>query len=166
MSARFVINLLDFVRDSGIHHGKIPLAELKRLQDYLFDNTNELIYTVSGRLNKDSKPTLQISIKGEINLYCQRCLDKMIHTIDLETNLLLVESEAELCQHDEEDSIDAILATPNIDVWVLVEDEIILNLPMTSYHQEGTCKINHLAKNSAEQLTHPFAALTALKKTH
>ncbi|SFP56131.1 uncharacterized protein SAMN05216419_100716 [Nitrosomonas cryotolerans] len=166
MSARFVINLLDFVRDSGAHHGKIPLAELERLQDYLFDNTNELIYTIDGRLNKDNKPTLQISIKGEVNLYCQRCLDKMAHAIDLKTSLLLVENEAELCQYDEEDSIDTILATPSIDVWVLIEDEIILNLPMTPCHQEDTCKIDHLVKNSTEQLTHPFAALTALKKTH
>lgn len=168
MSVRFVIDSLDFVRNAGIHHSKIPVVELVRLHDFLFDNEGELIYQISGKLDENGKPGLHLEIKGEIHLSCQRCLDKLAHTVDLQTFLLLVENEVELDQVDEDDTVDAILATPDMDVMNLIEDEIILSLSISSRHQEGECKMHKLELNEDNltdktQLVHPFAALAALK---
>lgn len=170
MSVRFVIDSLDFVRNTSVRRGKIHPAELTRLQSYLFDNDGGLEYTVSGLLNKNSKAILRILISGEINLCCQRCLGKLEHTLDLQTDLILANNEEELCLYDEDDTVDSILASTEMDVMMLIEDEIILNLSIASFHPEDECSLESLIGNNQtadKKLSeNPFAALAALKKTH
>ncbi len=169
MSVRFVIDPLDFVRNASIHHGKIPVLELARLHDLLFDKEGEVTYQISGCFDKNNKPSLHLEIKGEVHLSCQRCLDKLTHIIDLQSYLSLAKNEIELNQNDEEDTNDAILATAELDVPDLIEDEIILSLSISSRHPNGECKMHQ--QDSTEdglmgksQSTHPFAALLSLKK--
>lgn len=169
MSDRLVIDSLDFVRNAGSHHGKIPLAEFTRLHDLLFDQEGELIYQISGQFDKNEKPCLYIEITGKIHLHCQRCLDKLVSPLDLQTFLILAENEAELDLADEDDTIDAILATPNLDVVNLIEDEVILNLSIASHHADGECSMfkpqsSNNNVTDTTQSAHPFAALAALKK--
>lgn len=170
MSVSFVIDPLDFVQNAGIHHGKIPVDALVRLHDFLFDKEGELIYQISGQFDKHEKPSLHLEIKGKIHLSCQRCLGKLSHTVDLQTFLALVKTEVELDQADEDDTADAILATPDMDVISLIEEEIILSLPISSCHTEGKCSVQELESiNDSltnKQSEHPFAALLALKKTN
>jgi len=166
MSVRFVIDSIDFVRNGGMHHGKISPAEFSRLQSYLFDREGELIFAISGLFDENYKPILQILIQGEINLCCQRCLGKLAHTLDLQTNLLLANDEDELDQHNEDDAIDCILATSDMDVMMLIEDEIILSLSISSRHQENECSIENNLTVDKEPSAHPFAKLAGLKKTH
>jgi uncharacterized protein len=169
MSARFVINPLDFVRNAGMRHDKIPLFELVRLNDLLFDKEGELAYEISGRFDKNGKPNLCLEIKGKIYLCCQRCLEKLAHIIDLQTFFLLVENEIELNRADENDTMDAILATPDLDVLDLIEEEIILSLPISPRHSGGECKMHPLKSNEdismdKSQSTHPFSVLADFKK--
>lgn len=172
MSVRFVIDSLDFVRSAKVHHDRISPAEFQRLQSYLFDNCGELEYTVSGLLDKNNKPVICILIKGEINLCCQRCLGKLVHTLDLQTNLLLAKNEAELEQNNEDDTVDSILISSELDILALVEDEIILNFSISMCHQEGKCSMDSLTNNKLvskkrqKPREHPFAALAQLKKIH
>lgn len=171
MSVSFVIDPLDFVQNAGTHHGKIPVDALVRLHDFLFDKKGELIYQISGQFDKHEKPILHLEIKGKIHLSCQRCLGKLSHRVDLQTFLVLAKTEAELDQADEDDTADAILATSDMDVVSLIEDEIILSLPISSCHTDGECSIQELESVNGNltnntQSAHPFAALLALKKTN
>ncbi len=173
MSVRFVIeDPLDFVYNAKTHHGKVPITAFFRLQDYLFentDNTNTLSYQISGKHDASNKPTLYIRVEGEIYLCCQRCLGSLKHILDLRTSLLLAKSESELNQFDKDGSIDAVLATSDLDVLNLIEDEIILSLSISARHQEGECEIHkpelQEIKN-AENIKNPFSALAELKKIH
>jgi len=166
MSARFVIDALDFVRNAGAHHGKITPAELERLQDYLSDNHGRLEYTVSGILDGDGSPILRIVVKGTINLQCQRCLAGLVHVLDLKADLLLARDESELSRLDEDESVDGVLAVPEMDVLVLIEDEVILSLPISPRHLEGECSIGKPAGGDTVGKEHPFAVLATLKKLH
>lgn len=168
MSVRFVIDSIDFVRNAGIHQDKIPVSALARLYDLLSDKEGELRYKISGHFDKNNKPSLHLEIKGKIHLCCQRCLGKLPHIVDLQTVLLLAENEAELDQANEEDTIDAILAISELDVWSLIEEEIILSLSISLRHPDGECKMYQPESNEnilidKTQLTNPFAALAALK---
>lgn len=168
MSARFVIKLPDFIREEDQCSGKLSLVELTRLRDYLYSTDGELAFKVLGKLNDARKPVLSISVNGEIKLCCQRCLDELPHTLDLQTTLLLAKDEIELNQYDEDDTVDAILSTPTIDVANLIEDELILNLSISSRHPEGMCHAQkHTEQDtSGAQSDHPFAVLEKLKKLH
>ncbi|TXI18262.1 MAG: DUF177 domain-containing protein [Nitrosomonas sp.] len=169
MSVRFVIDSLDFVRNAGVRRDKIPVFELTRLHDLLYDHAGEVTYQISGYLDDNSKPILCLEIAGMIHLCCQRCLDKLVQNIDLQTFLLLVENEAELDQNNEDDTMDAILAVPDLDVWGLIEEEIILSLSISSRHPDGMCKMHKLISNEkdsieASHLSHPFEVLATFKK--
>lgn len=174
MSVRFVIDPLEFVKNAGNHHDKIPLDELARLHDLLFDREGEIIYRITGRFDQNEKPGLHLQINGKIHLNCQRCLDKLVHTVDLETFLLLAKDEFELYQADDDDSVEAILATPELDVVSLIEEEVILSLSISSRHAEGECSTleleatdDHLDDNpQPAHPAHPFSALAALKKAN
>lgn len=166
MPVRLVIDALDFARNGGTHHGKIALTELERLQDYLADNSGEVQYGVTGALNRNAKPILQIVVQGSINLQCQRCLGKVAHVLNLQTDLLLAQDENELARLDEDESADCILATANLDVLALIEDEIILSLPISPRHQESECSIDKRGSNVPAEEKPLFAALAALKNLH
>lgn len=166
MSARFVIDALDFVRNAGVHHGKITPAELERLQDYLTDSHGGIEYTISGVLDGDGNPVLRIVVKGTINLQCQRCLMGLAHELDLKADILLARDENELSHFDEDDSVDGVLAVPEMDMLALIEDEIILSLPISPRHPAGECSIGKPAVEAAVGKEHPFAALATLKKPH
>ncbi len=167
MSMRLVIDSLDFVRNARTHHDKIALVELSRLQDFLYENIGMITYEVSGSHDERGKPNLNISVKGEMQLCCQRCLGELRHKLDLQSSILLAKDEAELDRADQDDSIDAILATSDLDVLGLIEDEIILSLSMSSRHPEGVCEINKIeGQNKTENQKNPFSALEVLKKTN
>jgi uncharacterized protein len=166
MSVRPAIDALDFARNAGALHGKIALASLERLGGYLAGNSGELQYEITGALNRNGKPILRIFVRGLIKLRCQRCLGELGHVLDLRTDLLLAENEKELFSFDEDESIDGILAEPDLDILALIEDEIILSLPISPRHDESECSIgNRLNVDTAEQKP-LFAALAALKKLH
>jgi len=166
MSVRLVMDALDFARNGGAHHGKITLSELERLQDYLTDNSGEVQYAVTGALNRKAKPILQLVVRGAINLRCQRCLGKFAHVLDLQTDLLLARDEDELARFDEDESVDCILATANTDVLALIEDEIILSLPLSPRHEESECSIDKPGSDDTAEERPLFAALAALKNLH
>jgi len=168
MSVRLVIDPLEFVRKAEVRHGKIAIAEFVRLQDYLHENHGDILYQVSGILDHDDKPHLHIKIEGEIQLCCQRCLGRLSRLLDIDTVLLLVQTEQELEMNDANESIDAILADVDMDVFHLIEDEIILSLSISSRHEEGSCEIHYPKQLNGTELPdvkNPFAILSALKKT-
>jgi uncharacterized protein len=166
MSTRIVIDAHDFVNFTRSLHGKITLDECERLKDYLVDSQSNLEYIINGILGRDDKPMLQVIIKGELNLSCQRCLGKLSHVLNLKSTLFLVENEKELSYLDKDESVEGILATSDIDIIELIEDEIILNLPSSPRHRESDCLAKELTDSYAVEKKHPFAALLELKKLH
>ena len=86
--------------------------------------------------------------------------------LDLKADILLARDESELSRFDEDESVDGVLAVPEMDVLALIEDEIILSLPISARHSEGECSIGKPAGEDAVGREHPFAALATLKKLH
>ena len=165
MSTRFVIDALDFAHNAREHRGKIAISELERLQDYLVGNRGDLKYAVTGALD-NGKPILHIFVQGAISLRCQRCLGELRHVLDFQADLLLTKTEDELARLDECESVDGVLARSDMDALMLVEDEIILSLPISPRHGEGECTMGALGCSDSASATPPFAALAQLKNLH
>jgi uncharacterized protein len=68
-----------------------------------------------------------------VQLVCQRCLGPLPVPIAVDVELQLAESLREISEAD--DSIDRVLASRNMDIGQLVEDEVILVLPMVPRHE-------------------------------
>ncbi len=166
MSARIIIDAHDFVRFSRSLHGKIKLDKCTRLKDYLADNRGSLNYEINGILNKNDKSILQIIIEGEISLICQRCLGEYVYVLNLKSDLFLVNDEEELSYLDDDESIEGILASSDMDIIELIEEEIILSLPISPRHKKGDCSEEKLINNYKLKKKYPFAELLKLKKLH
>lgn len=168
MLKQLVINALQFSHAADSLSGSILPENFARLQDFLADNAGRIDYELSGGIDKYSRYTLRIKLRGTINLCCQRCLDKMPHPINIESELILARNDGELARYDEDCLVDAILASEELDVFTLIEDEIILGLPLSPRHSDVAClQIDkpHETQNQIDK-THPFAALKSLKKFH
>ena len=93
-----------------------------------------------------------------MRLKCQRCLGDVDFPLLLDAHLEFAASEAEILAAD--DDVDRVVAGRDMNVAALVEEEVILALPMVPKHER--CQ----AAAGAEAGTAPsaFQALAALKK--
>ena len=101
-----------------------------------------LFCRVVGRVGQRGSLSLQVSISGEVGLTCQRCLGSMPYAVGLERTLYLARNEAELERLDALPDSDAIQAGERLSLVELVEDEVLLSLPLAPMHAEGECSIS------------------------
>jgi uncharacterized protein len=161
MSARAVIDGLEFARGGGEMRGEVQVAELGRLADSLFDRGGTLQYSLLGYTDGRQRPRLRLKVSGAISLKCQRCLGNLPYEVGMDSSLLLL-GEAAGGADAEIDDLDAVAADPAMDVWSLVEDEVLLALPIAPRHPEGECLAGTgVGRDQAES---PFAVLAGLKQ--
>ena len=95
---------------------------------------------------------------GTLTLECQRCLGPLKFPIVVRSELLLAESEHDIETAD--DDIDRVLAGKAMDVCQLIEDEVLLALPVAPRHERcgGKREGDETGRPS------PFAKLAELKR--
>lgn len=168
MIARHFIDSLDFARKGLELRGETAISEMPRLQDQLSSPEGVISYVLRGVRNEKGEALLELTLEGSCQLRCQRCLKALPYTIST-VSLLMPVPEAEL-QHslaeggdlEEEDEIDRIPANAHLDVLALIEDEILLGLPISPRHEFGVCEA--AMGNASEGKPNPFAVLRDLKK--
>ncbi|HEY6093348.1 MAG TPA: YceD family protein [Gallionellaceae bacterium] len=159
MFARPLIDSLEFARRNGELHGEVPVAELPRLDDMLASREGKIGYVLRGLHGKDGSPQLELVLEGECHLRCQRCLNDLLYPVKLVSRLKLVPDEAESDVDDDE--LDYIPAEKQMDVLSLLEEELLLSLPIAPKHESGECQI---AAEGLARSENPFAILAGLKK--
>ena len=111
------------------------------------------------------QPALRLDAGTEVVLECQRCLQPMSVPLQVERRLFLVAGEdtAETLDADSDD--DVLALTPSVDLRALVEDELLLALPLVPRHDACTLPLPAGVSDSPEEAeaAHPFAALAALR---
>ncbi len=99
----------------------------------------ELFCRVMGETDAHGGLSLRITIAGGLTLTCQRCLGALQHDVQIAYRLLLARSASELERLDADPDCDAILIEAALDLVALVEDEVLLSLPLAAMHAEGEC---------------------------
>ena len=156
-----LIDSLEFAHERRRLSGILPVGSLSRLADMLADDADSLSWVVSGEHDADHKPFLVIEVAGELQLKCQRCLGALQHGLRIRSRLQLVPKGAAWPDENlEDDRVDPIEALANQSVLDLLEDEVLLALPIAPRH--GTCLTPGYDDGSA--VVSPFATLAKLKK--
>jgi len=132
MSQAGVIDGLQFARAVLEQRGFLGVEQLPRLAQ-MQCSTGSLEYNLRGGRSSNGKPCLRISIRGSTELICQRCLGPLLVPIAVDVELQLAESLREISEAD--DDVDRVLSSRHMDVGRLVEDEVILALPMVPRHE-------------------------------
>jgi uncharacterized protein len=156
------IDGLQFAHSGQILSGSFAIKQLPRLLDIAASDNGNVSYHISGKRDQQGKPWLECVVEGTVELQCQRCMQSFVHPFSVKSALMLVASEAALPDPEAEpDEMDAIVATPEMNVADMVEEEILLSLPMIPRHE--ACEIAEQGKVTTGNSG--FAGLAALKKS-
>lgn len=164
MSAAAVIDSLEFARGEHELRGSLSVATLKRLEDVLFDSQGSLDYELRGARDDRKRPLLVLDVKGLLHLQCQRCLGRLDYDVGIGSTLLIVPRGAPQDAEDDPEGPDLIEASEALEVDALVEDEVLLSLPLAPRHPEGTCESRLPKERAAGEPRGAFAGLAALKR--
>jgi len=165
MSGWPTVDSVQFARTNGELRTSAPIADLKRLAHVVLESEEELVIWLEGFQDNDSRPCLRLRVNGTIRLACQRCLEPLSIELASDRHFLLVEREDQMMDlADENDNIESLMAEEEFDVMVLVEDEILLHVPIAPTHDLHACtapefKAESTAGNSA------FSVLAGLSRT-
>ncbi len=128
-----------FCRDAQSWETRSEVASFPRLAHEFTQGT--LFCRVVGRVDQRGSLSLQLAASGEVQLTCQRCLGSMSYKVDVERTLYLARNEAEMERLDALPDSDAIQAGEALSLVDLVEDEVLLSLPLATMHAEGECPV-------------------------
>ena len=151
--------------------GMVALDKLERIGEMLFSNTGEVrAHLVFGI---DEQHILYVTghVEATVSHVCQRCLGAMPLPLKCDINLAILwqEEDAERLPK----AFDPwVVGEGQVDIYQLVEDELLLSLPIISYHNEecvpdscfssGEVEVQKVMAAQAEK-TNPFQVLDQLK---
>ena len=164
MFGRMVVDSMKFARESGELADSIEVAKLLRLREELFEPRGLVTFKVKGLPQLRDKPALRVQVTADLVLKCQRCLGAVEFRADTTRQLELVPASVVLADIAEEpDDIEQIHADPELDVVTLIEDELLLGLPMAVAHPGGACTLP-AADRTGSPRTSPFEVLSKFKQ--
>ncbi len=166
--AEAVVDSLKFAADRDCISGKLALSGLSRLADVLTCRDGWLNCELSGECVADAsglkKSFLHLRVSGWLDLQCQRCLDDVSVECAVDRRLLLVPDGTAWPEEDlETDEYDALPSSRELSVLELVEDEVLLALPIAPCHEDCQPPAEAGGRDGNGGLS-PFAALAGLKK--
>jgi len=131
-----VIDGLEFARNGSRLKGDWPLADFPRLREALHACSGALRYELEGVPEFQGRPALRLRLDGALQLTCQRCLGPLEHPLRIESSLLLRATQAEIdAEPVDAEGPEQIAAGKEMPVHDLIEDELLLALPLAPRHE-------------------------------
>lgn len=106
---------------------------------------------------------LHLQAQARLPLTCQRCLGPVVLAVPIDRSFRFVDSEEEAQAQDEDCEEDLLVLQKRFDFLELLEDELLLELPLVPMHERCPRDLPARA-GQLEPEAHPFAALARLKK--
>ena len=152
------------IAQNSLFEGSIQLSQLPRLSSLVIPHETEISLRFEFATSLFELPSIRGHIDTELQLECQRCLEPVSQIIDADFDLLIdaTDDDVQAFQQDTVYSDEGYL-----NVFEVIEDELILSLPLIAMHDEITC--NPYWQPEVEQLQavtkeNPFAVLKSLKE--
>lgn len=156
--------LRDFPRLSADTHAHLPMVALE--WSAVFEKTT----TALG----EERIWLHVLAKADVPLTCQRCLEAVVTPIEVDHWFRFEKDEQTAAAQDDISEEDVLAMDEDVDVLALIEDELLMTLPMIPMHD--TCVLPHVhpSKNQPDPTIatatsldgdkiHPFAVLSRLR---
>lgn len=169
------LDMAAFAAESGALAGHWSGGQLPRLaasttppQD---TPPSEIAWKAEGRRVPvtGGEPELWLHVAAQVPVWltCQRCLRPFELAIDIDRELRFVRDEAEAEALDAELDEDVLALPRSLDLSELVEDELLLALPLVPRHDTCPAPLNFSSEAAGDaevaERENPFAALQGLK---
>jgi uncharacterized protein len=145
--------------------GGLSVKRLPRLVSLLLDDAGEVDFQLSFA-REAGRQVIRGHFQTKLWMRCQRCLEPVQVPLEGEIGLERVVDETQVPQTD----LDPLILTDEEDVHLadLIEDEIILALPVVAMHEDVNCKAclsettGQASEDDQQARTLPFAKLRDL----
>lgn len=168
------LDIQAFAQAGAELQGEHPLADWPRLleEEWPDQPGTAVRWRLQGSLVPvaGASPQVAMHLQAEVDLtrQCQRCLSAVVQAVVAERDFLFVTDEATAEALDEDSDADVLVISRDFDALALVEDELILALPLVPRHEVCPQNLPDMAVDEgfekASERPNPFAALAALKK--
>ncbi len=163
-----------FARDACHLQGEGILADWPRLSVEQFSDSlppGAVFWQLGGRTVSQSGGADQIwlDLRASVQLpmQCQRCLTPVLEAVQAERSFRFVADEATAAALDDEAEEDLLVISRDFDALSLVEDELILSLPLVPLHEVCPEVVPMSAVDPefevAAERPNPFGVLAGLK---
>ena len=160
-----LIDPFRLVRQNRILNGTLELRRMERLAPLL--HSADSVASVDLEFGTDDMGVSCVlgHVKAELHFICQRCMQPMTLAVNAEVALGLVanRSDADKVAAHYEPLIIEQVPTPLLPI---IEDELLLLIPIVALHEPGECEALpqlNIAAEPPTQRENPFAVLAKLK---
>jgi uncharacterized protein len=189
------LDLFEFARSGREASGAVRLSQLPRMLNEVPaeapDRDTTFTWQAAGftqaELQDDGtegpQAYLRLAIHGSAWLACQRCLAPYEQAFDADPVFRIVQTEEEADEFPlDDDDVDVIVGSRHFDLVDLIEEELLLSLPLVPKHEvcpevhdslasgadgaDGVDSVDDVPEQEIEEQerVNPFAALESLKK--
>ncbi|MBA3593527.1 MAG: DUF177 domain-containing protein [Polaromonas sp.] len=156
-----------------------PLQNMERLAQEIHGPAPDLVinWRASGELRArtgaEDDVWVHLEARTSLPLTCQRCMGPVATSLEIDQWYRFVADEDIAMAEDDQSEEDLLVMAPQFDLLAVVEDELLMALPLVPMHE--TCPETptfsageaELAQPDGEAPAkpHPFAALAQLKRS-
>jgi uncharacterized protein len=158
----------------GTASGAVLLQKMERLTPDLIglEPDSAAKWAVRGELRTapdgGSAVWMQLTADAVLPLTCQRCMGRAEMPVRIDTWYRFVDNEDTALAEDDASEEDLLVLEPQLDLTALLEDELLLALPVVPLHDQCPVLPPQLVTDGEVQepaeKPNPFAALARLKK--
>ena len=164
------IDAFRFAQTGRELEGTIDVADMPRLASSLHDNKGEVAVSMRFGIDPTGTPFVKGHFETVLFLTCERCMQELRLPLQIDTLLGLVKHEKLISNLTEQYEPWLIENDALVDPASIVEDELILALPLVPKHDDDCLPeeawfSGDVEDNEAttEEKVSPFAVLSALK---
>ena len=151
------------VAQNSLLTGSIQLSGFTRLCSLVMTNEATINISIEFLTSKYQHPSIKGHVETELLTECQRCLAPMVHPINLDFDLLIDASDEDVHSFQ----VDTVFTDDGyVNIFEVIEDELILALPLISIHEDVSCNEHWQSGSNEEPVVeknNPFAVLQSLK---
>ncbi len=146
--------------------GTAALADMPRLASNLVSTDGVVDVDLKFAKDEQNLSILSGHAHGTVSMSCQRCLEPVSVDVNADFNLAVALTDEQAKQLPR--SYDPlIIETDEIELLPVIEDELMLNLPIVPYHDDCSIQTSFGDAETArtqEDKPNPFSVLAQLKK--
>ena len=162
------LDVREFARAAGQLQGQSALQAWTRLSEDAAEKEGHVRWQLVGSTRAvqggAGQVWLDVTAELDIALSCQRCLGVVRLPIQIERAFRFVPDEALAAQEDEDSEEDVLVWDKRFDALALLEDELIMALPMIPMHEacHGEQALTSDQEEGAPERPNPFPVLSKL----
>lgn len=169
------LDVAAFAGEAAALDGAWPLDDLPRLVDLQMPGPGAAP-VVQWEAQGESVPVtggaaelwMDLRASVDLRLQCQRCLGAVETLVQVDRRFRFVQGETQAAALDEEIEEEVLALTRSLDLRELLEDELLLALPLVPRHdrcpEPPPMQFGDLEEADGGEAENPFAALASLKK--